>query len=115
MVVIERLRLRRLAWGDAGHLAALLKEFGCFNVIVGADVVYVEEALPLLLGSITTLLSQDPSVSLFPQKTPESQIFLYTLCPMLCVHACCSFGKGLECVMSVKAAHESVCFASRLR
>ena len=68
VAVIERLRLRRLAWGDAGHLAALLKEFGCFDVIVGADVVYVEEALPLLLGSITTLLSKDSSVSLFPFK-----------------------------------------------
>ena len=66
VAVIERLRLRRLAWGDAGRLAALLKELGCFDVIVGADVVYVEEALPLLLGSITTLLSKDSSVSLFP-------------------------------------------------
>ncbi len=66
--VIERLRLRRLAWGNAGHLATLLKEFGCFDVIVGADVVYMEEALPLLLGSISNLLSQDPSVSHFPQK-----------------------------------------------
>ena len=75
VVVIERLRLRRLAWGDAGHLAALLKEFGCFNVIVGADVVYVEEALPLLLGSITTLLSQDPSVSLFPQRHLKARLF----------------------------------------
>ena len=63
VAVIERLRLRRLAWGDAAHQAALQREFGCFDLVVGADVVYVEEALPLLLASIAALLRRDASVS----------------------------------------------------
>jgi len=62
LAVIERLRLRRLTWGDKRHQAAMLKEFGCFDLIVGADVVYVEEAVPLLLASIAALLKREPLV-----------------------------------------------------
>ena len=62
LAVIERLRLRRLEWGDSGHEAALAREFGCFDLIVGADVVYVEEALPRLLASSAALLRRDPAV-----------------------------------------------------
>lgn len=40
----------------------MLKEFGCFDLIVGADVVYVEEAVPLLLTSIAALLKREPLV-----------------------------------------------------
>ena len=58
VAVIERLRLRRLEWGNARQEAVLLKEFGRFDLIVGADVVYVEEALPLLLASIAALLTE---------------------------------------------------------
>ena len=40
----------------------MLKEFGCFDLIVGADVVYVEEGVPLLLASIAALLKREPLV-----------------------------------------------------
>ena len=60
--VVERLRVRRLAWGDAGHQASLQKEFGHFGLILGADVVYVDEAVPLLMASLAGLLRQDTQV-----------------------------------------------------
>ena len=58
LAVIERLRVRRLAWGDAGHQASLQKEFGHFDLILGADVVYVDKAVPLLMASLAALLRQ---------------------------------------------------------
>ena len=62
LAVIERLRVRRLAWGDAGHQASLQKEFGHFDLILGADVVYVDEAVPLLMASLAALLRQSAQV-----------------------------------------------------
>ena len=62
LAVIERLRVRRLVWGDAGHQASLQKEFGHFDLILGADVVYVDEAVPLLMASLAALLRQSAQV-----------------------------------------------------
>ncbi|EIE22455.1 S-adenosyl-L-methionine-dependent methyltransferase [Coccomyxa subellipsoidea C-169] len=59
LVVVERLRLRQLRWGDAIHVNAVLQKFGHVDIAVGADVVYVEEAVPELFNSIARLL--DPS------------------------------------------------------
>ena len=54
--------MRRLAWGNAGHQASLQKEFGRFDLILGADVVYVEGAVPLLMASLAALLWQGVQV-----------------------------------------------------
>ena len=54
--------MRRLEWGNARHEAALLKEFAGFDLVVGADVVYVKEALPPLLASSAALLRREPWV-----------------------------------------------------
>lgn len=50
------MRLRQLRWGDAVHVDALLQGLGHFDIVVGADVVYVEEAVPALFDSIARLL-----------------------------------------------------------
>ena len=81
LAVIERLRLRRLEWGNARHEAALVKEFGCFDVIVGADVVYVEEALPLLLASTAALLKEASWVRFHMCTSLEKQPMLWKLYP----------------------------------
>ena len=62
LAVIERLRVRRLAWGDIGHQASLQQEFGRFDLILGADVVYVNETVPLLMASLAALLRQGAQV-----------------------------------------------------
>lgn len=62
MVIVERLRLRRLRWGSATHVAALRQEFGSFDTVVGADVVYMEEAVPALFDSIAQLLEHSSKV-----------------------------------------------------
>lgn len=84
-VIIERARLRRLAWADAPAAAALAAEplrspaaknmawwrgppppappTG-FDLVLGADVVYVEEAVPALFATATALLSSSPQVTL---------------------------------------------------
>lgn len=78
-VFIERARLRRLAWGDAVAVRALAAEaLGAhpsrsgawrqsgapplcstagFDLVVGADVVYVAEAVPALFAAAAVLLS----------------------------------------------------------
>lgn len=59
---IERVRLRRLAWGDSAGLAAARRDApGGYDVVFGADVVYVAEAVPALFASISTLLAKSPS------------------------------------------------------
>jgi hypothetical protein len=63
LAVIERLRLRRLCWGDNGHVCSLVNEFGGFDIILGADVVYVEESVPALFASIAQLLRPPSEVS----------------------------------------------------
>ncbi|CAL8468566.1 g8106 [Coccomyxa elongata] len=59
LVVVERLRLRELQWGNTAHVNGLLSDVGPVDIVVGADVVYVEEAVPALFDSIAKLL--DPA------------------------------------------------------
>ena len=66
LTVIERLRLRRLAWGDTGHQASLQQEFAPFDLILGADVVYVDEVVPLLMASLAALLRRAVQVKSCP-------------------------------------------------
>lgn len=57
----ERLRLRRLTWGNAFHIAELLEEIpGGFDVIIGADVVYATKHLASLFTSAAALLRPVP-------------------------------------------------------
>ncbi len=63
------MRLRELRWGCTDHVNGLLQGIGPVNVVVGADVVYLEEAVPALFDSIAKLLDPakqvrtlDPSV-----------------------------------------------------
>ncbi|KAK9815995.1 hypothetical protein WJX74_004695 [Apatococcus lobatus] len=60
-VVIERARTRCLCWGDSAQLAALLREFPTgFDRILGADILYVAEAIPDLFVSVKALLALTP-------------------------------------------------------
>ena len=61
--MVERLRLRRLRWGDPADTAALTERFGRFDVVLGADVVYVEEAVPQLFSTVRQLLAPTPQVN----------------------------------------------------
>ena len=54
--------MRRLVWGDTGHQASLQQEFGHFDLVLGADVVYVDEAVPLLMASLAALLRRGVQV-----------------------------------------------------
>lgn len=63
-VIIERARVRRLVWGaarDVAQVRALV--CGGYDVVLGVDVVYVEEALPALLRTAHDLLKEHPLVS----------------------------------------------------
>ena len=68
--MVERLRLRRLRWGDAADTAAVAERFGRFDVVLGADVVYVEEAVPQLFSTVLQLLSPSPQVT--TSSSPKS-------------------------------------------
>lgn len=60
---MERARTRGLCWGDTAQVAVLRKEFpDGFEVILGADVLYVAEAIGPLLATIRELLAASPGV-----------------------------------------------------
>ena len=64
-VVIERVRLRQLTWGDANDLPALQQEFPAgFHTILGADVVYNAECVPDLFATAVALLAESRSARL---------------------------------------------------
>ena len=77
LAVVERLRLRRLHWGNPEQTAALVDAFGRFDVILGADVVYDEEFVPQLFGSIAGLLKPGPEVILTPLDPLQSAYCLH--------------------------------------
>ena len=63
--MIERARLAQLAWGDKQHLAALQKQYPeGFDIILGADVVYVEEFVPQLFRTARALMSEKHEASM---------------------------------------------------
>lgn len=65
-VVIERVRLRELTWGNQDHLDQLSQEFPTgFEVIIGADVVYEGGNVPLLFKAARFLFSKQKKVSCF--------------------------------------------------
>ena len=59
LVVAERARLRHLPWGDPTAAAAVRAELAPagFDVVLGADVLYSEAAVPRLLASLACLLA----------------------------------------------------------
>jgi len=79
-VVVERARLRRLAWADAAGAAGLAADAlrapraaprapaaaappaapAGFDLALGADVAYVAEAVPALFAAAAALLSASP-------------------------------------------------------
>jgi predicted nicotinamide N-methyase len=62
-VVIERARLRELAWGDHRQMEAVLKDNpGGFDVVMGADVVYVQEFITPLFETARRMLKRSPRV-----------------------------------------------------
>ena len=68
--MVERVRLRELAWGSAEHLKNLCSEFGSnFDLVIGSDVVYVEEFVPPLFRTVKALLSNKNQVGILPVKT----------------------------------------------
>lgn len=57
-IFIERARLAVLAWGDEQHISDLQKQYsGGFDIILGADIVYVEEFVPHLFKTARALIS----------------------------------------------------------
>ncbi len=80
LVVVERLRLRQLRWGDAMHVNAVLQKSGHVDIAVGADVVYVEEAVPALFDSIARLLD--------PSREVGSVLLWLPLRLLRCMHCC---------------------------
>lgn len=71
--VVERLRLRRLRWGDAADAAALAERFGQFDIVLGADVVYVEQCVPQLFSTVSQLLAPSPQVTALSQGQPRAR------------------------------------------
>ena len=62
-VVIERARLALLPWGPRQELSDFAQRHPAgFDVIVGADVVYVAEFVAALMATIEALLSHSPQV-----------------------------------------------------
>ncbi len=62
-VVIERARVRQLVWGserDTMNVRTLRPEG--FDIVIGSDVAYVEEAMPALLRTVSSHLSYAPQV-----------------------------------------------------
>ena len=59
-VIIERARLRHLAWGDEQHIHGLLTANpASFDLVIGADVVYAEEFVPLLFHTAGRVASAE--------------------------------------------------------
>ena len=69
--MVERLRLRQLAWRSERDRADLAADIpGSFDVIVGADVVYNEGAVPDLFSCCKQLLKCTPQVcTRFPRNS----------------------------------------------
>ena len=69
-VIVERARLRQLAWGNQAHMQALKREYpGGFDIILGSDIVYVDSFVPDLFATAVALLS--------PHSKVKSQPMLY--------------------------------------
>ncbi len=85
LVVVERLRLRELQWGNTAHVNGLLSDVGPVDIVVGADVVYVEEAVPALFDSIAKLL--DPAKQVRPLD-PHCACGENTSVPLMCGKFC---------------------------
>ena len=63
LVIIERARCRCLCWGDTTQQSRLAAEFGNgFDMILGADVLYVPEAIGPLFAACAHLLASAPQV-----------------------------------------------------
>lgn len=62
-VVIERARIQQLIWGNERDTLRIrtLRPQG-FDIVVGSDVAYVEEAIPALLHAVSSQLSHEPQV-----------------------------------------------------
>lgn len=62
-VIVERARTRLLCWGDTAQVGKLHREFpDGFEAILGADVLYVAEAIGPLFATIKELLAVSPEV-----------------------------------------------------
>ena len=57
-IFVERARLALLAWGDKQDISELQQQYpGGFDIILGADVVYVEEFVPHLFRTARALIN----------------------------------------------------------
>ena len=66
-VIIERARLRELAWGDEPQISAVLRDKpDGFDVVMGADVVYVQEFIQPLFQTARRVLKLDYNVRPLP-------------------------------------------------
>ena len=63
-VVMERARVCPLAWGNAEQQTAIAHCYGRFDTIVGADVVYVPEAMQSLFATCCALLTLEAHATL---------------------------------------------------
>ena len=113
-MVIERARLRSLAWADASAVKALAKEaLGArtsrsaawrqpgwpplcsaagFNLVFGADVVYVAEAVPALFAAAAALLSASQEARSHGARCISNRQMPSVLC-LLCL------SRHVPCVM----------------
>ncbi|GAQ80542.1 hypothetical protein KFL_000560310 [Klebsormidium nitens] len=79
---LSKLRAERLRWGhseDIARVRGLAGPHG-YDVIIGADVVYVKEAVPLLFQTAAALLARDPS----QETAPDADVMLTPPLLLLC-------------------------------
>ncbi|KAJ8613350.1 hypothetical protein CTAYLR_002246 [Chrysophaeum taylorii] len=53
----KRVEVRQLRWGEDGHIADILREFGTFDLLLGGDVLYDERAVEPLVSTVAALLA----------------------------------------------------------
>lgn len=50
---------KKLVWGNSFDIGLIKNEFFCFDLIVGADIIYEESQIPILLATIKELLKPE--------------------------------------------------------
>ena len=69
---------RKLLWGDAADAAALLKEYGSFDVVIGSELLYREDSVAALVQTAHALGT--PTVILAQQTRPAANTAIERAC-----------------------------------
>ena len=92
-VIVERARLRQLAWGDSSHISKLQREFpDGFDFIVGADIVYAMEHVSSLFQTAHSLLKTSTEVGWTCSPPFSKQGLLNTSKQWFDLIQCCCVG-----------------------